>query len=211
MKTFLRILIILGCFFFFVIAGLRLAMISLSQDSIYSLEEVPAKAVVLVPGAGLNAAGGPSAPLKDRLDAGITLYFEGKAEKLLLSGDNSTIHYNEPGAMQAYALEKGIPEADLVLDFAGRRTYDSCYRAKQIFGLDEVIVVTQAYHLPRAVFLCENSGLETVGVAVKQSRYIRSRYIFWNLREVFATVAAWTDILISKPLPILGEPEPIFP
>ncbi len=186
-------------------------MIILTDVSVYNLENVPSKAVVLVPGAGLNAVGGPSAPLKDRLDAAIQLYRDGKVEKLLLSGDNSSIHYNEPGAMQTYAIEAGIPEEDLVLDFAGQRTYDSCYRARHIFGLDELIVVTQAYHLPRAIFLCENLGLDVAGIPVEQSRYIRSRYLFWNIREVFASIVAWTDVFITKPLPILGEFEPIFP
>lgn len=168
-------------------------------------------AVVLVPGAGLNSSGGPSAPLRDRLDAAIELYRLGKVQKLLLSGDNTAITYNEPGAMQSCALDQGIPDEDLVLDYAGRRTYDSCYRAHHIFGLDELIVVTQAYHLPRALFLCENSDLDAVGVPVEQSRYIRSRYLFWNVREVFATVAAWLDVYVLKPLPVLGEMEPIFP
>ena len=168
-------------------------------------------AVVLVPGAGLNSSGGPSAPLRDRLDAAIELYRLGKVQKLLLSGDNTAITYNEPGAMQSYALDQGIPDEDLVLDYAGRRTYDSCYRAHHIFGLDELIVVTQAYHLPRALFLCENSDLDAVGVPVEQSRYSRSRYLFWNVREVFATVAAWLDVYVLKPLPVLGEMEPIFP
>lgn len=193
------------------IAGLRLAMIFSTEKYIYDLDTVPSRPIVLVPGAGLNASGGPSAPLQDRLDAAIKLYFDDKVEKILLTGDNSTIHYNEPGAMQAYALNQGVPEEDLILDYAGRRTYDSCYRAKHIFALNEIIVVTQAYHLPRTIFLCQNTDLDTVGVAVEQSQYIRARYLFWNIREVFATAVAWADILILKPLPILGEPEPIFP
>ncbi len=193
------------------IAGLRLAMIFSTEKYIYDLDTVPSRPIVLVPGDGLNASGGPSAPQQDRLDAAIKLYFDDKVEKILLTGDNSTIHYNEPGAMQAYALNQGVPEEDLILDYAGRRTYDSCYRAKHIFALNEIIVVTQAYHLPRTIFLCQNTDLDTVGVAVEQSQYIRARYLFWNIREVFATAVAWADILILKPLPILGEPEPIFP
>ena len=211
MKKLLRFLTILFCVAFFLVGVLRLTMLSTTKDVTYTLDTVPAKAVVLVPGAGLNRLGGPSAPLKDRLDAAIELYNQGKVQKLLLSGDNTEVTYNEPGAMQAYALDQGIPEEDLVLDYAGRRTYDSCYRAHHIFGLDEIIVVTQSYHLPRALFLCENSELNAVGVPVEQSRYIRSRYIFWNVREVFATVMAWLDVYVLKPLPVLGEMEPIFP
>ncbi|MEL7625823.1 MAG: ElyC/SanA/YdcF family protein [Anaerolineaceae bacterium] len=211
MKKTLRIFIILICAAFFVIGILRVTMLLTTKDATYSLQTVPSKPVVLVPGAGLNASGGPSAPLKDRLDAAITLYRQGKVQKLLLTGDNTEITYNEPGAMQIYALEQGVPEEDLVLDYAGRRTYDSCYRAHHIFGLDEVIVVTQAYHLPRALFLCENSELDAVGVPVEQSGYIRSRYLFWNVREVFATAIAWLDVYVLKPLPVLGDMEPIFP
>jgi SanA protein len=210
-KVIFRFLIITACILFFLTGGLRIAMLLLTQDSVYNLDTVPSKAVVLVPGAGLNAVGGPSLPLRDRLDAAIQLYKAGKVQKLLVSGDNDSVYYNEPGAMQTYAIEAGIPEEDVVPDYAGRRTYDSCYRARHIFGMDELIVVTQAYHLPRAVFLCENSGIDVVGVPVEQSRYIRSRFLFWNVREVFASIIAWTDVLITKPLPILGEFEPIFP
>ncbi len=211
MKRLLRFLTILFCGGFFFIGMLRLTVLFITRNTTYSLENVPSMAVVLVPGAGLNSSGGPSAPLRDRLDAAIELYRLGKVQKLLLSGDNTAITYNEPGAMQSYALDQGIPDEDLVLDYAGRRTYDSCYRAHHIFGLDELIVVTQAYHLPRSLFLCENSDLDAVGVPVEQSRYIRSRYLFWNVREVFATVAAWLDVYVLKPLPVLGEMEPIFP
>ncbi len=127
-----------------------------------------------------------------------------------MSGDNSSIYYNEPGAMTNYAIEQGIPESDIVQDYAGRRTYDTCYRAKEIFGLESVIVTTQQYHLSRMVFLCEQFGLNTSGVPVKQSDYLINRYMMWNVREVLATVAAYIDIYILKPEPILGSPEPIF-
>ena len=211
MKKLLRIIILISFGIFLFIGLLRLCMLFTTQDAVSSLETVPPKPVVLVPGAGLNSSGGPSAPLQDRLDAAIELYRQGKVQKLLLSGDNSGTYYNEPAAMQAYALSQGVPEEDLVLDYAGRRTYDTCYRAHHIFGLDEVIIVTQAYHLPRALFLCGNTGLDPIGIPVQQSRYLRSRYIFWNVREVFATVAAWIDVYVLKPIPILGEMEPIFP
>jgi SanA protein len=97
-----------------------------------------------------------------------------------------------------------------VQDYAGCRTYDTCYRAKEIFGLESVIVTTQQYHLSRMVFLCEQFGLNTSGVPVKQSDYLINRYMMWNVREVLATVAAYIDIYILKPEPILGSPEPIF-
>lgn len=185
-------------------------MLLISEPLIKSYEDIQAMPVVMVPGAGLLRDGTPSSPLRDRLDAAAQLYRDGKVQKILLTGDNRFVNYNEPGAMRNYLIQAGIPEEDLVLDYAGRRTYDSCYRAKAIFGLDEIIIVTQPYHLPRAVFLCDKLGLETQGLPIEQSEYIRSRFLFWNFREIFATLAAYWDIYISKPLPVLGDPEPIF-
>ncbi len=206
LKTFLFVFLIV----FFLLGGFRVAMLLISEPLIKSYEDIQATPVVMVPGAGLLRDGTPSSPLRDRLDAAAQLYRDSKVQKILLTGDNRFVNYNEPGAMRNYLIQAGIPEEDLVLDYAGRRTYDSCYRAKAIFGLDEIIIVTQPYHLPRAVFLCDKLGLETQGLPIEQSEYIRSRFLFWNFREIFATLAAYWDIYISKPLPVLGEPEPIF-
>ena len=206
LKTFLIVFLIV----FFLLGGFRVAMLLISEPLIKSYDDIQAMPVVMVPGAGLLRDGTPSSPLRDRLDAAAQLYRDGKVQKILLTGDNRFVNYNEPGAMRNYLIQAGIPEEDLVLDYAGRRTYDSCYRAKAIFGLDEIIIVTQPYHLPRAVFLCDKLGLETQGLPIEQSEYIRSRFLFWNFREIFATLAAYWDIYISKPLPVLGEPEPIF-
>ncbi len=206
LKTFLFVFLIV----FFLLGGFRVAMLLISEPLIKSYEDIQATPVVMVPGAGLLRDGTPSSPLRDRLDAAAQLYRDSKVQKILLTGDNRFVNYNEPGAMRNYLIQAGIPEEDLVLDYAGRRTYDSCYRAKAIFGLDEIIIVTQPYHLPRAVFLCDKLGLETQGLPIEQSEYIRSRFLFWNFREIFATLAAYWDIYISKPLPVLGDPEPIF-
>ena len=92
---------------------------------------------------------------------------------------------------------------------AGRRTYDSCYRARVIFGVTDVILVTQAFHLPRALFLCEAFGLHAVGVSADLRPYRRSSQIMWTAREFVATAAAWWDVYISRPLPVLGDAEPI--
>ncbi|HQC64494.1 MAG TPA: ElyC/SanA/YdcF family protein [Anaerolineaceae bacterium] len=207
---YLKTLLIVFLIVFFLLGGFRVAMLLISEPLIKSYDDIQAMPVVMVPGAGLLRDGTPSSPLRDRLDAAAQLYRDGKVQKILLTGDNRFVNYNEPGAMRNYLIQAGIPEEDLVLDYAGRRTYDSCYRAKAIFGLDEIIIVTQPYHLPRAVFLCDKLGLETQGLPIEQSEYIRSRFLFWNFREIFATLAAYWDIYISKPLPVLGDPEPIF-
>lgn len=210
MKKFVKSIFICACVVLVLIGLFRIAMILTSRDNTFDVASVPAAQVALVPGAGITADGRPTLALRDRIDGAIELYRAGKVQKILMSGDNSTIYYNEPGVMANYAISQGIPESDIVLDYAGRRTYDTCYRAKAIFGLDSVIIATQKYHLPRMVFLCDRLGLNTAGIPVTQSDYLLNRYVFWNIREVFATMAAYLDIYILKPEPILGSPEPIF-
>lgn len=210
MKILLKFLLILACVAAILIFVPRVIMIAMSRESTYDLTTVPAAQVALVPGAGITADDKPTLALQDRLDGAIALYKAGKVSKILMSGDNSSIFYNEPGVMTNYAIEQGIPEADIVQDFAGRRTYDTCYRAKEIFGLESVIITTQKYHLPRMIFLCQQIGLNTAGVPVEQSDYLLHRYYFWKLRELGATLAAYLDVYIRKPTPILGTPEPIF-
>lgn len=210
MLKFLRILLIIACVGIFGLGLSRIAIILSTQTKIVEADAAPAKPVVIVPGAGLNPDGTPSAPLRDRVEAAAELYFAGKAQIILMSGDNRFINYNEPESMRQYALVLGVPDEDIVLDYAGRSTYDTCYRAKAIFGVEDALIVTQAYHLPRAVYLCDHLGVKITGIPVEQSRYVRSRYLFWNFREAFASLAAMWDIHIAKPLPVLGDPEPIF-
>lgn len=210
MKKFIKFILICACAAL-LLAGLsRVVMVMSAKDKTFDVASVPPAQVALVPGAGITADDRPTLALRDRIDGAIELYRAGKVQKILMSGDNSSIYYNEPGAMTNYAIEQGIPESDIVQDYAGRRTYDTCYRAKEIFGLESVIVTTQQYHLSRMVFLCDQLGLNTSGVPVKQSDYLLNRYMMWNVREVLATVAAYIDIYILKPEPILGSPEPIF-
>ncbi len=182
-----------------------------SWTRIYQVNDAPAERVAIVFGAGLNRDGTPTAILRDRVETAAKLYFDGKVQKLLMSGDNRFLNYNEPGAMREYALRLGVPEDAIVLDYAGRRTYDTCYRAKAIFGLDSALLVTQQFHLPRALFLCSALGLKAVGVEANNRHYWPPLMWIWNIREQLATIGAFVDVYISKPLPVLGSPEPIFP
>jgi vancomycin permeability regulator SanA len=125
---------------------------------IYPVEDAPVRRVAVVFGAGLWRDGSPTPVLRDRVETAARLYFDGKVEKLLMSGDNSVVEYNEPEAMRQYALSLGVPDEDIVLDYAGRRTYDTCYRAKAIFQVEQPILVTQSFHLPRAVYTCRAMG-----------------------------------------------------
>ncbi len=201
---------------FLILGGMSLVVLSKLVTGIYgwirtySESSVPPRSVAIVFGAGLTRSGGATAILRDRIQTAANLYFAGKAEKLLMSGDNSTVEYNEPAAMREYALSLGIPDEDIVLDYAGRRTYDTCYRAREIFGVENAILVTQQFHLPRALYLCNLLGVDGVGVAANNYNYRRMSLLFWNLRELAATVTALVDVHLTRPLPILGEPEPIF-
>lgn len=178
---------------------------------LYSVDEATPKRVAIVFGAGLWRDGTPGLVLRDRVETAADLYFAGKVEKLLMSGDNRFVYYNEPEAMRQYALKLGVPDEAIVLDYAGRRTYDTCYRAGAIFGVGEAILVTQRFHLARALYTCNQLGVPAVGVAADHYRYRRSSMVYWQVRETGATLAALWDVHIARPLPVLGNPEPIFP
>jgi SanA protein len=187
----------------------RLLMVFQAGKKIYLAEEVPPARAAIVFGAGLTASGAPTTVLKDRVTTAVNLYNAGKVEKILMSGDNRFLNYNEPGAMKSYALELGMPEEDIVLDYAGRRTYDTCYRAGAIFQLDQAILVTQKFHLSRALFTCNAIGLNSVGVEADLRPYRDEG--FWNIREIPACLVAFIQTHLTHPEPVLGDQEPIFP
>lgn len=204
-----RHLLHLGCLALLVVLLPRLLTGVYAMDRLYPEPEAPARRVAIIFGAGLRRDGTPTAMLRDRVLTGAELYFSGKVEKLLLSGDNRFVDYNEPESMRQFALSVGVPDEAIVLDYAGRRTYDTCYRARAIFGVDSALLVTQGFHLPRAVFLCNMLGLETVGVEATRCYWTGSPFV-WDVREQFATIAAFVDLFVSSPLPVLGDPEPVF-
>ncbi len=211
-KHFLRKITLITLFILAVIFLLPAAITYVaSAGKRYPLGIAPQGKTAIVFGAGLYRDGSPSPVLRDRVQTAVELYKAGKVEKLLMSGDNSTLSYNEPGAMQKYAMQLGIPEDAIVLDYAGRRTYDTCYRAKSIFGVTDATLVTQDYHLPRALYICDVLGLKTFGVSADRRNYRLGTYIYWRLREIPATFTAFIDLYIRKPKPILGDPEPIYP
>jgi vancomycin permeability regulator SanA len=182
-----------------------------AHGKVFSATDVPVRRVAIVFGAGLWRNGSPTPVLADRVTAAANLYFAGKVEKLLMSGDNRFVDYNEPEAMRQLALSLGVPNDAIVLDYAGRRTYDTCYRAKAIFKVDQAILVTQAFHMPRAIYLCNRLGVDALGVESDLRTYPKSSLLYWNIRELFATAAAWWDVNIGHPVPVLGKQEPIFP
>jgi SanA protein len=170
---------------------------------IYNYEDpkIPKNHVALVFGAGLNRAGGPSAMLYDRVATAADLYRDGKVDKVLMTGDNSTVNYNEVEVMRQTALQLGVEDQDIVLDYAGFNSWDSCYRAKEVFGLDDATLVTQRFHLPRALHVCNRLGVNSVGVAADRAPYPTN---YNELREYVALAGTAWRILINDTPKFLG-------
>ena len=173
---------------------------------------VPAARIALVLGAGVWADGTPTPMLADRLEGAIGLYHQGQVQKLLMSGDNGSQDYDEVTVMGNYAQQQGVNPGDITLDYAGFSTYESCYRAKVIFGMTEGIVVTQNFHLARSVYTCRTLGIDAVGLGTPDWNYysgVTMRSL--TLREVLAVVKALLELHILRPKPtFLGPYEGIL-
>ncbi len=168
------------------------------------IRRVPAMPVGIVFGAGID-----NAVVNDRVQTGVALYKAGKVRKLLMTGDNGRVDYDEPDAMKADAVASGVPAQDVVCDYAGFRTYDSLYRARDIFGVHQAVLVTQRYHLPRALFIAHGLGLNAVGADAALRPYIGQRW--FDLREVAAVETAWWDVRVWHRRPkFLGPREPLL-
>ena len=206
----IRILGLAGLILFGVFGLPRLYTTIRYRADVYSNPDAPSAPVAIVFGAGLQRDGTPTRILRDRVQTAAQLFWAGRVQKLLLSGDNRFENYNEPQSMFDYGLELGLPESAMVLDYAGRRTYDTCLRAKEIFGVIEALLVTQQYHLDRALLTCEALGLKVQGVAADLNPYPGRAFLFWWLRELPATTQALWDLYILPPSDVvLGKPEPI--
>ncbi|HSN10717.1 MAG TPA: ElyC/SanA/YdcF family protein [Propionibacteriaceae bacterium] len=173
----------------------------------YTRSSVPVRDVAIVFGAEVLPNKTPSTYLKARLDLAYELWSTGKVRAVLVSGDNGDVHYNEPDIMRTYLLRRGIPEAKVVADYAGFDTYDTCVRAVRIFGVTSATLVTQSYHLPRALATCRTVGLDAVGVG-DDSVEPGNPALWWrsSLRELPAGIKMAYDLL-SRREPILGDHE----
>lgn len=180
------------------------------QDRLFNtIGEAPEAPVGLVLGASVRPNKQPSPVLQDRIDVGVQLLRAGRVQKLLLSGDNRDTHYNEVAAMQKAAIALGANPAALVLDNAGWRTYDSCYRAREIFEVKSILIITQRFHLSRAVFICKKLGLDAYGVAADGQNWSPS--VKLRLREIGAWFLAVIDVQLEEPSAVMGPREPIEP
>lgn len=180
-----------------------------SADRIVSAKEASGLEAdcILVLGAGVREDGTPSLMLADRLDTAITLYQNGVSDRLLMSGDHGRVDYDEVNVMKQIAVDAGIPSEAVFMDHAGFSTYDSLYRARDIFQAKKIVIVTQKYHLYRALYLAKALGLDAAGVAAPGDHYPGQSY-----RELREVAARGKDVLyaLAKPEPkILGEAIPV--
>ncbi len=160
--------------------------------------------VAIVLGAGVNPDGSPKLMLRHRLDRVAELYNEDKITRIIVSGDNRFANYNEPESMKNYLISKYEIDPEVIFeDFAGRRTFDTCARASDIFQVEKAIVVSQGYHLPRTIFLCEHLGIETSGISSTYQTYQGQNY--YKIREYLAIYKSIIDAYILEPYYVGGD------
>ena len=194
-----------------VMAGCVLALLPatwmyvVAGDRLRTTADVPRTEVAVVFGAGLWD-GEPSPYLAHRLDAAAELYGAGRVEVVLVTGDNSREDYDEPDSMRTYLTQRGVPGRRIVSDYAGFDTWDSCVRAKKIFGVDRAVLISQGFHIRRAVALCQEAGVESYGVGVADRR--NATWYYGGAREVVAAGKAALDALFEPDPRFLGPKEP---
>jgi vancomycin permeability regulator SanA len=165
----------------------------ISNKRCFSTASLPiTHAPLLILGAGVLPNQKPSQLLKARLNTGLRLFNEGKGDWFIVSGDNRTSNYNEPKVMRTWLLNHGVPAELVVSDFAGKRTYDSLKRAKTVFGINKIVIVTSDFHLARAMFLAKNMGLDAYGVTASTKIMPLSKFVsFWTREYIARHLAIW--------------------
>lgn len=190
------------------IVSLNAWVVRSTADQIHKSDTLPKTYQVgIVLGAKVYPDGGLSGMTKDRTDRAIQLYESGKVERLLVSGDHGTKGYDEVNSMKDYLLKAGVPAEDIFLDHAGFDTYDSIYRARDIFEVQSAVIITQEFHLPRALFIANSLKLEAVGVPADIQNYGHMERVL--LREKLAVVKAWGNVMLGSAPQFLGEKIPI--
>lgn len=214
MKKFLKITaFVLSCILLFGLLtalGINGWVLHSGGKYICSLEQ--AKALedvdcILVLGCGVLPSGRPTAMLRDRLDKSVELYQAGISERLLMSGDHGTAYYDEVNTMKSYAMDKEVPSEHIFMDHAGFSTYESMYRAKEVFCAKRVVIVTQKYHLYRAIYVARALGLEAYGVAAAGDDY--GGQLYRDIREVLARNKDFFTSIFKPQPEYLGKAIPV--
>ncbi len=196
MRSMFLIFLSLGLATIALVLCLTLFVIWSTNSSIfYTPSATPHKQVALVLGASVHANGTLSTVLEERANKAIELYKMGAVSKILVSGDNSSVAHNEVYPVGKYLVSHGIPVSNIFLDYAGFDTYSSMYRAKNIFGVTSMIVTTQRFHLPRALYIARKLGIDAVGLDVSKPE---DNYFTNGLREIPATSKAVFDLIIKR-------------
>lgn len=198
---------------FLLISGLliNVHILNKAKDLIYhETENTPEKQAVIILGAYVRGET-LSHVLEQRVKSGVDIYLNGKVSKILLSGDHGQSNYDEVNSMRKYILENysKVREYDIFMDHAGFDTYDSMYRARDIFKIENAVVVTQAFHVDRAVYIANELGIEAVGYAVNEDMYPLALKCKWRLRESLARIKAYGNIAFKSKPRFLGESIPI--
>ncbi len=207
-KKILKIVVIVILLILLLIFLININIILKSKKYIYSdISKVPQMQTGLILGAYVHPNGVMSDMLKDRATTTLELYNTGKIKKILISGDHGTKNYDEVNVLKKFFLENKVKKEDIFLDHAGFDTFDSMYRAKSIFQVDSIIVITQNFHLPRAVYIGKKLGINTVGFVADKHQYVAVELNY--LREYIARIKAWANIVFKSESKYLGEIIPI--
>ncbi|MCI9125593.1 MAG: DUF218 domain-containing protein [Eubacterium sp.] len=208
-KMFIRVLV----WFVFVViimtltvVGINLHIVIKEKSKILSLEEAAKFQAdcIIVLGAGIRDDGSPTWMLEDRIKIGDKLYQNHAADKIIMSGDHGRENHDEVNTMKNYAIGEGIPSEDIFMDHAGFETYDSLYRARDIFGAKKVIIVTQEYHLYRALYIADRLGMEACGVT-SDLRFYSKKMVYWKFREYLARVKSFVKCIAQPEPKYLGD------
>lgn len=199
---FMSIITTVGCF---MIVGINIYMCQSTRNQFsHELENADC---ILVLGAGVRKDNTPTSMLNDRLEEAIQLYKDNKAAKIIMSGDHGREDYDEVNVMKRFAIEKGVPSSDIFMDHAGFSTYESIYRAKEIFQVQKMIIVTQDYHLYRALYIANELGIEAVGYASNPRTY--RGQLKRDVREIAARCKDYFTCLYKPKPTYLGETIPV--
>lgn len=208
LKILISIIILLGI----MTLAINLYMINYAKKYILdedSLSNINVDCITVL-GASVKSNGTPSSMLEDRIEEGVVLYNAGISSRLLMSGDHMKADYDEVNTMKNYAISKGVPSNNIFMDHAGINTYDSIYRLKNIFGVGKTVIVTQDYHLYRALYIARKLGLEAYGVKSNPREY--SGQFYRDMREILARVKDffWTETkqkstITGKKISIFGD------
>lgn len=205
LKKIFFILVIIGIVILVTFTGINIYVKNKVKDKIIDIEE--AKKIsdvdcIIVLGASVLDSETPSLMLEDRLKKAIEIYYNTSVPKLLMSGDHGGLYYDEVNVMKNYAIKEGVPSTDIFMDHAGFSTYESMYRAKEIFGAKKVIIVTQEYHLTRAIYIAESLGLEAYGVPAENIRY--KGQTERDIREFLAIAKDFFSVIVKPEPSVMG-------